>query len=247
MNSRMRTAIVTGASSGIGEATARSLAAAGFDVVAGARRVDRIDSLAREIGGRAFELDVTSEDSVQRFAESVPEADVLVNNAGGAHGVEPVAAFDEDNWRTMWETNVLGLMRVTRAFLPKLEASGNGHIVNVASVASTEVYAGGSGYTSAKHAVRAIDRTLRLELLGKPIRITEVAPGMVQSEFALVRLGDEEKARKLYEGLTILTSEDIAECITFAVTRPPHVNIDEMLVRPLDQVNVFVLNRKTAT
>jgi NADP-dependent 3-hydroxy acid dehydrogenase YdfG len=149
--------------------------------------------------------------------------------------METIAQADDEHWRTMWETNVYGLMLVTRRLLPVLESSGRGHIVNIGSIAGFETYAGGAGYASAKHAVRAISQTLRLELLGKPVRVTEIDPGLVETEFSLVRLGDAERARKVYEGITPLTAYDIADCIAFAVTRPWHVNIDEIDVRPIAQ------------
>jgi hypothetical protein len=238
-------AVVTGASSGIGEATARMLAAAGFEVVAGARRMDRIDALAREIGGRAFPLDVRVRASVEAFASRVPRANVLVNNAGGALGLEPIAEADDEHWRTMWETNVFGLMLVTRALLPALEASGQGHIVNVGSIAGLESYPGGAGYTSAKHGVVAITETLRVELLGKPIRVTEVDPGMVETEFSVVRFGgDVERAKGVYRGVEPLVAEDIADIITWAVTRPPHVNIDHLRVTPLQQASATLVHRR---
>jgi NADP-dependent 3-hydroxy acid dehydrogenase YdfG len=230
-----RTAVVTGASSGIGAATAKRLAEAGFDVIIGARRIDRLREVAEPIGARAIALDVRDRASVEAFAAQVERCDVLVNNAGGALGLEPLAQADEEHWRGMWETNVLGLMFVTRALLPKLEASGAGHIVNVGSIAGFETYPGGAGYTSVKHAVRAITRTLRIELLGKPIRVTEIDPGLVETEFSVVRLGSRERADKVYEGMTPLTGDDIADCIVWAVTRSPHVNIDEMTVRPIAQ------------
>ncbi|MGE5597739.1 MAG: SDR family NAD(P)-dependent oxidoreductase [Hyphomicrobiales bacterium] len=238
-------AAVTGASSGIGEATARALAAAGFDVVVGARRVDRLEALAKEIGARALPLDVTNRDSVEAFAREAPRLNVLVNNAGGAHGLEPLAEAVDEHWRTMWETNVFGLMLMTRACLPALEASGAGHIVNVGSIAGLESYPGGSGYTSAKHGVVAITETLRLELLGKPIRITEIDPGLVETEFSIVRFGgDIDRAKKVYEGLQPLVAEDIADCIAWAVTRPPHVNIDHMRVTPLAQATATLVQRQ---
>jgi NADP-dependent 3-hydroxy acid dehydrogenase YdfG len=163
---------------------------------------------------------------------------VLVNNAGLASGLETVAELDHDRVKTMWETNVAGLLRVTQAFLDKLEASGAGHIVNVGSIAGFETYSGGAGYTASKHAVRALSRTLRIELLRKPIRVTEVEPGLVETEFSLVRFdGDEVKAARPYEGLTPLTGDDIADCIAWAVTRPPHVNIDEIVVKPVAQAS----------
>jgi hypothetical protein len=239
-------AAITGASSGIGEATARALASAGFSVVLGARRADRIEALAKELGGRAIPLDVTSRPSVEAFAAELPRLNVLVNNAGGAHGVEPIAQADDDHWRTMWETNVFGLMLMTRACLPALEASGAGHIVNVGSIAGLESYPGGSGYTSAKHGVVAITETLRVELLGKPIRVTEVDPGMVETEFSVVRFGgDEARAKKVYEGVQPLVAEDIADIIAWAVTRPAHVNIDHLRVTPLAQATATMVHRKS--
>jgi NADP-dependent 3-hydroxy acid dehydrogenase YdfG len=233
-----RVAVVTGASSGIGAATAVRLAKEGFELVLGARRKEKLKEVAAQCGGRALSLDVTDDDSVMQFAAAIDRADVLVNNAGLASGLETVAEIDLNRVRNMWETNVAGLLRVTQAFLDKLEASGAGHIVNLGSIAGFEVYPGGAGYTASKHAVRAISRTLRIELLGKPIRVTEVAPGLVETEFSLVRFdGDREKAAQPYEGLTPLTGEDIADCIAWAVTRPPHVNIDEIVVRPLAQAS----------
>ncbi len=239
-----RVAVVTGASSGIGAATARRLHDVGFDVVAGARRIDRLRAVADPIGATALPLDVRDHGSVDAFAAQVPRCDVLVNNAGGALGLEPLAQADDDHWRRMWETNVLGLMFVTRAFLPKLEASGDGHIVNIGSIASFETYPGGSGYTSVKHGVRAITRTLRIELVGKAVRITEIDPGLVETEFSLVRFdGDAERAAKVYEGMTPLTGDDIADCIVWAVTRPKHVNIDEIVVRPIAQATATLVAR----
>jgi NADP-dependent 3-hydroxy acid dehydrogenase YdfG len=240
-----RVAVVTGASSGIGAAAVRRLHDAGFDVIGGARRIDRVRDVVEPLGGRAVALDVRDRASVDAFAAQVQRCDVLVNNAGGALGLAPVAESDDDHWRGMWETNVLGLMFVTRALLPKLEASGAGHIVNIGSIAGFETYPGGAGYTSVKHGVRAITRTLRLELLGKPVRVTEIDPGLVETEFSIVRLGSEERAAKVYEGMTPLTGDDIADCIAWAVTRPPHVNVDEMVVRPIAQATARDVARDT--
>jgi NADP-dependent 3-hydroxy acid dehydrogenase YdfG len=239
-------AVVTGASAGIGAATARALAAAGFDVVLGARRLDRLEEIAGDIGARALPLDVSNGESVRTFVSKVPDVRVLVNNAGGAIGREQVAEADEDAWRWMWEVNFLGTARVTRAFLPALERSGDGHVVIVGSIAGFEPYAGGAGYTGAKHAERALARTLRLELLGKPIRVTEVNPGLVGgTEFSVVRFrGDMERAHKVYEGLTPLGPEDVADCIAWAVTRPSHVNVDEIVVRPRDQATATEFHRR---
>ena len=225
ISSDARIAVVTGASSGIGEATARTLAAQGFHVVIGARRVDRLEKIAEEIGGTALELDVTDEDSVDAFAAVVPRVDVLVNNAGGAKGLATVLDADLDDWRWMWETNVMGTLRVTKALLPKLIDSGDGLVVTITSVAALEAYDNGSGYTTAKHAQAVLHRTLRGELLGKPVRLTEIAPGAVETEFSLVRFeGDQDKADKVYEGITPLVAQDIAEIIGFVASRPSHVN-----------------------
>ena len=244
MNGKDRIALVTGASSGIGAATVRSLAGAGFDVVGAARRLERVEEIASEVGGRALRLDVTDPDSVAELAEALPEVSVLVNNAGGALGLEPIAEADEQNWRGMYETNVMGVMRVTKALLPALEQSGDGHIVVMGSVAGIEVYPGGGGYTAAKHAAHAVTKTLRLELLGKPIRVSEVAPGMVETEFSLVRFGgDEAKADKVYEGITPLTAEDVADAISYVVTRPPHVDVDYVSMKPTDQATARDVHR----
>ena len=179
------------------------------------------------------------------LAAALPRTDVLVNNAGGAKGLEPVAEADVDNWRWMWETNVLGTLRVTRALLPKLVESGDGLIVTVTSIAALEVYDGGAGYTAAKHAQGALHRTLRGELLGKPVRLTEIAPGAVQTEFSLVRFGgDEQRADAVYAGITPLQAEDVAEVIGFVASRPPHVNLDQIVLRPRDQASASRYNRR---
>ena len=238
-------AVVTGASSGIGAATARHLAQAGYDLVLGARRLDKLQAVAEPLGARAIALDVTDAASVAAFCEQIPAVNVLVNNAGGALGLEPVAEAEDEKWRTMFESNVLGTMRMTRTLLPKLEASGQGHIVVIGSIAGFEVYPGGAGYAAAKHAERALAETLRLELLGKPIRVTEIAPGLVETEFSLVRFGgDAERATKPYQGMTPLTADDVADAIVWAVTRPPHVNIDQMTIRPLDQATAMLVHRR---
>lgn len=241
-----RVAVVTGASSGIGEATARVLAAQGFHVVAVGRRAERITPLADEIGGTPVVADVTDDAAVAALAAGLSRVDVLVNNAGGAKGLEPVAEANLEHWRWMWETNVLGTLRVTRALLPALIGSGDGLIVTVTSVAALEVYDGGSGYTAAKHAQSALHRTLRGELLGLPVRLTEIAPGAVRTEFSAVRFGgDTERAEAVYAGMTPLTALDVAEVIGFVASRPPHVNIDQVVVRPRDQANARRFHRRT--
>jgi len=242
-------AVVTGASSGIGAATAAALGRRGYQIVAGARRIQRVQRVVGDLG-LALPLDVTDQKSVDAFVAQVSKAfgriDVLVNNAGLASGLTPVAEARDEDWIAMWEVNVLGLMRMTRACLPLLRKAKHGHIVNLGSIAGFEVYKGGAGYTASKHAVRAISRTLRLELNGEPIRVTEVAPGMVETEFSLVRFrGDRKAAKAVYQGVKPLVAEDIADCIVFAVTRPPHVDIDEIVIRPIAQAASFLVARKT--
>jgi NADP-dependent 3-hydroxy acid dehydrogenase YdfG len=251
-----KTAVVTGASSGIGAATARRLAAEGFNVVLAARRRDRLDKLVAEIEaadpqGRnaaavAFTLDVTSQESVDALAAAVRDCHLLVNNAGGALGLEPVADADPADWQAMYDSNVLGLLRVTRALLPKLIASGDGHIINVTSLAGHAVYEGGAGYAAAKHGAAAVNDTLRLELVAEPVRVTEVAPGLVKTEeFSVVRFrGDAEKAAKVYEGVPEpLTADDVADCIAWAATRPSHVNIDRIDLKPRVQAAPYKVHR----
>jgi NADP-dependent 3-hydroxy acid dehydrogenase YdfG len=241
----MRTAVITGASSGIGAATARVLAGEGYRTILGARRLDRLEQLAAEVGGEAVALDVTDPASVESFATGLDACDVLVNNAGGALGLDSIAAADEGKWLTMYESNVLGSMRMTRALLPRLIASGDGHVVGITSIAAIEPYVGGAGYNAAKHAQRATLRVLRQELLGRPVRVTEVAPGMVETEFSLVRFeGDEAAAAKVYEGMRPLSAEDVAECIRWALAQPSHVNVDEIVVRPRDQATATAVHRR---
>ncbi|HEY8475020.1 MAG TPA: SDR family oxidoreductase [Natronosporangium sp.] len=245
-------AVVTGASSGIGAATARRLARDGFAVVAAARRADRLTALVDELTAAgatatAVTCDVTSDDSVAALAEAVPgPLTLLVNNAGGALGLDPVEQAPIDDWRWMYEVNVLGTVRVTKALLPVLEASGAGTIVVVSSTAGLVVYEGGGGYTAAKHGQTAIAETLRLELCGRPIRVIEIDPGLVKTdEFSLVRFrGDASKAEAVYAGVAEpLVAEDIADCIAWCATRPHHVNIDRLVVRPLAQAAQHKLHR----
>ena len=232
-----RVAVVTGASSGIGAATATRLAAEGFSVVLGARRVDRLTELAERIGGRALPLDVTDDDSVAAFCGQLDRVDVLVNNAGGSWDMDPVAEADLDSWQRAYDVNVLGTVRMTRALLPALRASGAGDVVFVGSTAGLVSYEGGASYTAAKHGVHTLAETLRLEIVGEPVRVIEIAPGMVRTdEFSRNRLGSQEKADNVYRGVREpLVAEDVADCIAWTLTRPHHVNIDLMVVRPIAQ------------
>ncbi|MGZ4469377.1 MAG: SDR family NAD(P)-dependent oxidoreductase [Nocardioidaceae bacterium] len=242
-----KTAVVTGASSGIGEATARRLAAEGFHVFCAARRGDRVEQLAKEIGGTAVTCDVTSPESVRALADRVGDRlDVLVNNAGGAFGAAPVAQADLDDWRAMYEVNVIGLVRVTQALLPALKATGAGIIVNLGSTAGRIAYEGGGGYTAAKHGTQVVSETLRLELYDQPVRVCEIAPGMVRTdEFALVRFGgDQEKADAVYAGVAEpLVAEDVADAVVWVATRPAHVNVDELVIRPRAQAAQHKVHR----
>ncbi|MFF0309169.1 SDR family NAD(P)-dependent oxidoreductase [Streptosporangium sp. NPDC004379] len=242
-----KTAVVTGASSGIGAATARRLAAEGFDVVAGARRRDRLDELAAEVPGiRPVTLDVTSQESVDGLAASLDRCDVLVNNAGGAIGLEPVAGADLADWQRMYDVNVLGSLRMTRALLPRLIASGDGVLLMLTSVAGLVSYEGGGGYVAAKHAQSSMTEVLRLELCGEPVRVVEVAPGMVHTEeFSLNRFrGDSSAADRVYEGVPgPLSADDVADAIAWCVTRPAHVNVDRLVIRPRAQAAQHKVHR----
>ncbi|MEU7555169.1 SDR family NAD(P)-dependent oxidoreductase [Streptomyces sp. NPDC044571] len=252
MSTATRTAVVTGASSGIGAATARQLAAAGYHVVLTARRKDRIEALAAEIAEAGHEatahaLDVTDRAAVDAFAASLARCDVLVNNAGGALGAEPVATGDPADWRTMYEVNVIGTLNVTQALLPALTASGDGTVVVLSSTAGHATYEGGAGYVAAKNGARVLAETLRLEIVGQPVRVIEIAPGMVKTEeFATTRFrGDTEKAAKVYAGVADpLSADDVADTITWAVTRPSHVNIDLLVVRPRAQASNTKVHRE---
>ena len=244
----MSLAVVTGASSGIGAASVVALRAAGFDVVGGARREDRLRAVCEPVGAQWMRLDVSDVASVGAFAESLDSCSVLVNNAGGALGYNRVEDARDDEWQRMYDVNVLGLMRMTRALTPLLSrgsnAGGPGHIVNIVSTAGLDTYPYGGGYTAAKHAAHAVTRTLRMELLGRPVRVTEIDPGLVETEFSLVRLGSADAARKVYEGMTPMTAADIADAVVWAVTRPAHVNIDQVVMRPLDQATSTMVHRR---
>lgn len=239
-------AVVTGASGGIGGASARALAAAGYQVICAARRTERVEELAAEIDGVAVTCDVTSPSSVAALAAVVGgRLDVLVNNAGGAYGADHVVTGDLDQWQQMYEVNVLGVVRVTQALLPALRTSGAGLIINIGSTAGQFPYIGGGGYTAAKHGLHAVSQTLRLELNGEPIRITEIAPGMVHTpEFSLVRLGDAERAEAVYADVdSPLLAEDVAEAVRWVASLPRHMNVDEMILRPVAQAAQHQLYR----
>lgn len=239
-----RTAVVTGASSGIGAATARALAAQGWHVILGARRVDRLEALAAEIGGTARHLDVTDAASTAEFCSLVESCDLLVNNAGGALGVSSIAEADDAQWLRMFEMNVMSTLRMTRELLPKLIASGDGQVITIGSIAAREAYKGGGGYNAAKHAVAALTRVLRIEMLGLPVRVSEIDPGMVETEFSVVRFGgDQARADSVYDGMTPLTAGDIADTVAWIASRPSHVNIDQVVMMPRDQSSAQSVHR----
>jgi len=235
-----RTAVVTGASSGIGAATARRLAAEGWTVVAAARRLDRLGELSASSPRiRPQALDVTDPRSVEDLADAVPECDLLVANAGGAFDLAPLAEADAETWARTYDVNVLGTVRTVQALLPALQAS-RGQVVLTGSTAGRWVYEGGGGYVAAKHALAALRDTLRLELVESGVRVSEVAPGMVQTEeFSTVRFGgDEARAAAVYAGVDALTAEDVADAIVWVGTRPAHVNIDLVQLTPQQQAGV---------
>ena len=237
-------AVVTGASSGIGAAAARALAGEGYELVLGARRLDRLREIAAPLDARARSLDVADADSVRTFCAEIDRVDLLVANAGAALGLEPIAEADDTKWESMYQVNVLGVVRICRELLPRLETTG-GHVVVVGSTSGFETYPRGGGYTASKHALRAVVKTLRQELLGRPVRVTEICPGLVETEFSLVRFeGDRDRAADVYRGMQPLTAEDVAECIVWAANRPSHVNVDEIVVRPRDQASARQVHRE---
>lgn len=241
---KKRTAVVTGASSGIGAASARALASQGWDVIVGARRIVPLTDLAAEIGGTAIALDVTDAESVEAFCAQIDACDLLVNNAGGALGVASIAESDDAEWLRMFEMNVMSTLRVTRALLPKLIASGDGQVITMGSIAAHESYRGGGGYNAAKHAVASLTRVLRIEMLGQPVRVSEIDPGMVETEFSVVRFaGDQERADAVYAGMTPLTADDIADTVAWVASRPSHVNIDHVTIMPRDQAAAQMVHR----
>ena len=247
--------MITGASSGIGRATARAFAAEGARLALGARRADRLEALTPELraaGAPAVvthAVDVREIPQVESFIAAAMQAfgriDILVNNAGLARGTDRVDSADEDDWNEMIDTNVKGLLALTRRVAPIMNAQEGGHIINMSSTAGHWVYEGGSVYAGSKFAVRAITETMRLELADHRIRVTAISPGLVETEFSVVRFhGDQERADNVYANMTPLTPEDIAECIVFAANRPPHVNIDEMIIKPLDQAGIHKVVRR---
>lgn len=251
-----RLVCITGASSGIGAATAEEFARQGWAIAIGARRASVLEDLAgtlRTLGSPkvlSSELDVTSRSSVTDFATKIQAefpggVDVLVNNAGLALGTSRMPQVTDEEVDAMIDTNVKGAISVLRAFLPGMLTQNRGHIINMGSVAGFWVYEGGSIYTASKHALSAVTKTLRLELNGTPIRITSIDPGMVETGFSEVRFrGDKEKASAVYQGMTPLTAKDIADCIWFAASRPAHVNVDQMILMPVDQASVYKVHRR---
>jgi len=243
-----RHVVVTGASSGIGAACARAFAAHGDRLSLGARRTDRLANVVE--GALCHQLDVTDPESVAAFISASIDAhgpvDVLINNAGLARGTEQIAEGTGEAWREMIETNVLGLLEVTRRILPNMVEAGGGHVVVIGSIAGHKAYIGGGVYCGSKRALQPICEAIRMETLGKNVRVTNVDPGMVDTEFSVVRFrGDEEKAKKVYEGTRPLVAEDVAECVLFAANRPAHVNLDNILVMPTDQANPYFVHRES--
>ncbi|MFF1383090.1 SDR family oxidoreductase [Arthrobacter sp. NPDC058288] len=251
MTEEMRTkaAVVTGASTGIGEATVRALRAEGWTVFAVARRADRLAAVAEATGATAIAADIADDDDVERLLAEVTRAggiDTLINIAGGARGADRIADAKTEDWEWMFDVNVLGTMKLTRAFLPMLRACGEGTVLNLTSTAGLAAYEGGAGYNAAKFAQHAMTGALRLEEVENNLRVIEVAPGLVQTEeFALNRLGDQEAAGKVYQGVEKpLTAEDVADVVRYAVTAPHHVNLDQIVIRPVAQAANHKLIRK---
>ncbi len=251
-----RVACITGASSGIGAATAEIFASNGWALAIGSRRYDRLEKMAprlRSLGAQQVfsqDLDVTRRESVVNFAAAVqatfPDGiDLLVNNAGLAIGTSKLVQVTDDEIDRMIDTNVKGAVAILRAFIPGMLEKNRGHVINMGSVAGFWVYEGGSIYTASKHALNAVTKTLRLELNGTPLRITSIDPGMVETEFSQIRFnGDKARASAVYRGMTPLSAQDIAECIWFAASRPTHVNVDQIVLMPVDQASVHKVHRR---
>jgi serine 3-dehydrogenase len=255
MEMKGRIVVVTGASSGIGEACARAFASAGARLILTARRLERLEGLAREIEekhsaeARTVQLDVRRRADVEAAFGSLPDAwrdvEVLVNSAGLSRGLEKIHEGDPDDWDEMVDTNVKGLLYVTRALLPGMVARGRGHVVNIGSIAGREVYPGGNAYCASKSGVAALTRAMKVDLVGTPVRVSTVDPGMVETEFSVVRFhGDAPRAAKVYQGLRPLSPEDIADAVLWVTTRPPHVNVLEMVVLPTAQSSAMVVHRE---
>ncbi|UUL75149.1 SDR family oxidoreductase [Pseudarthrobacter sp. Fe7] len=246
---RKKTALVTGASSGIGAAAVRALRAEGWTVFAVARRADRLAAVAGETGAVAIPADIADDDDVSRLLAQVTGAggiDTLINIAGGARGADKVGEASTADWEWMYRVNVLGTMKLTRAFLPMLRATGEGTVLNLTSTAGLDAYEGGGGYNAAKFGQHALTNALRLEEAEHNVRVIEVAPGLVQTEeFALNRLGDAQAAGKVYQGVEKpLTAEDVADVVRYAVTLPHHINLDQIVIRPVAQAATHKLIRK---
>lgn len=243
-------ALITGATSGIGRATALRLAKAGYDILATGRRTERLAALQAEIeaaGGRCTVLafDVRNEEEVRRHLEPIAQVDLLVNNAGLAAGLEHIDRGDTRDWDAMIDTNVKGLLYVTRVIAPKMVAAGHGHIINLGSIAGTEPYENGAVYCASKHAVHAISQSMRADLLSSGIKVTEIRPGMVETEFSEVRFhGDRARAAAVYEGVEPLTGADIAEAIAWVAQLPAHMNVNDMVLMPSQQAGSYYTYRK---
>ena len=233
--------VITGASSGFGAATALRFAALGHPLHLGARRVERL----REVARKCRECGAPSAEArpIDVFCAAAETPEILLNNAGLALGRDPVEKVTEEDLLGMVETNVIGLVRVTRAFLPRMIAARRGHIINLGSYAARGVYEGGAVYAASKHSVRVISETLRLELSGTNIRVTEIDPGLAETEFSNVRLGDDQKAKAVYQGMTPLSADDVADAIVWAATRPAHVNISELVLTPTAQASLTKVHR----
>jgi NADP-dependent 3-hydroxy acid dehydrogenase YdfG len=253
MSTQPQTALITGATSGIGLATARLMAAHGVRLILCGRRRERLDALKEELSPRTevltLRFDVREREAVTQALSQLPEAwqaiDVLINNAGNAHGLAPIQEGNPDDWDAMIDGNVKGLLYVTKAVLPYMLERKQGHIVNIGSIAGKEVYPAGNVYCASKFAVDALSKAMRIDLYKEGIRVSEVNPGLVETEFSLVRFkGDAGRAKKVYEGYRPLRPEDIADLIWFIVTRPAHVNIAEVLVLPADQATSTLVNRR---
>ncbi len=249
-----KTVLITGASSGIGQACAVAFAGEGARLIIAARRVDRLKRLAADLvkshGAEILirKLDVTQRLEVNAVIGKLPRAwrsiDILVNNAGLSRGLDKLQEGDFQDWEEMIDTNVKGLLYVTRAVLPGMVARGSGHVVNIGSIAGHEVYPGGNVYCATKHAVKALNKAMRMDVLGSGIRVTSIDPGMAQTEFSLVRFhGDRGRAAKVYQGLQPLSGADIAEAVVWSCGRPPHVNIEQLIITPTDQASVSMVNK----